>query len=103
MIRIRKPNPKNLSLIEQLIVKKIIDEDGWVTYSVWLNNNIIGNLTINKNFKVMGVNIKDNYQRQGIATYLYDYVENDLNIKLKQSDTYLSPKAKLFWKNRNKK
>ena len=82
MIRIKR-NPQNKGLINQLVIKKTIDEDGWITYSVWLNNNIIGNLTINKNFKVMGVNIKDNYQRQGIATYLYDYAEGDLNIKLK--------------------
>lgn len=41
------------------------------------------------------------YQRKGLATYLYDYIEKDNKIKLKPSDYLLGP-GKAFWKNRLK-
>ena len=40
--------------------------------------------------------------RQGIATYLYDYIEKDLDIKLRPSNN-LSSDGEEFWKNRLKK
>lgn len=42
------------------------------------------------------------YQRKGLATLLYDFIEKDLKIKLKPSSSP-SKDAKLFWKARLKK
>lgn len=42
------------------------------------------------------------YQRKGLATLLYNFIEKDLKIKLKPSSDS-SKDAKAFWKNRKSK
>ena len=46
------------------------------------------------------VRIDDEYQRQGIATELYNTVEKHLGKKLKPSPLAVSPKAEAFWASR---
>lgn len=50
---------------------------------------------------VYDVSVNPSYQRKGLATYLYNYIEQDQKIKLKPSDYLLEP-GKAFWKNRLK-
>lgn len=48
------------------------------------------------------VSIDKEYQRKGLGTFIYNYIEKDLKIKLKPSDIQ-SLEAVAFWKNRLKK
>lgn len=50
---------------------------------------------------VYDVSVNPSYQRKGLATYLYNYIEQDQKVKLKPSDYLLEP-GKAFWKNRLK-
>ena len=54
-----------------------------------------------KNIGNAHIQIVKAYQRKGLATLLYDYIEKDLKIKLKPSSKP-SKDAKVFWKNRVK-
>lgn len=109
MIRItkKKRNPKNEKLLKQLIIKKEKLGDHP------LNENIVYKIKHGGKFIAeVHVNLKHNfiddifmdpvYQRQGLGTFIYDYIEKDQNIKLKPSE-YLSSKGEAFWKTRLRK
>ena len=72
-----------------------------------MTDKIIGQASIWKNKKEIATyssatEILKAYQQKGLTTYLYDYIEQDLGIKLEPSDI-ISDNAKAFWKNRLKK
>ena len=46
--------------------------------------------------------MNDSYKRKGIASFIYDYIEKDQNVKLTPSNILLPP-GKEFWKNRSRK
>jgi hypothetical protein len=102
-------NPTDLNFLKQIIIDKetfkITDgKDKIISYqyNVYFNGKRIGYAEI-----VKGQNTIDDaevlkpYQRKGLTTFLYDYIENDLNIELKPSE-YLEPDGKKFWENRLK-
>lgn len=45
--------------------------------------------------------VNEEFQRKGLSTLMYDYIEKDLNIILEPDSSQLEP-GKLFWKNRRK-
>lgn len=50
---------------------------------------------------VIALDVDKEHRQKGIATYLYNYIEFDLGIKLHPSEN-LEPYSKLFWENRLK-
>jgi GNAT superfamily N-acetyltransferase len=51
---------------------------------------------------VVDLGVKKDYRRQGIATDLYNHIENDLGRKLKPSPVHQTEEGKAFWASRNK-
>jgi hypothetical protein len=47
------------------------------------------------------IRIDENYRRQGLGTVMYDYIENQANIKLKPSPAKQSKAAEQLWVKRN--
>lgn len=106
MIRvIRRKNPVNKELLKSLIIKKIEFGDGYLTYEVYLKsdkNNLIGKFELWDNVNYLNqAFVKNEFQKQGVATYIYDYIERDLNRKLIPHRS-LTLSGKAFWKNRLK-
>ncbi len=107
MIKIRKlKNPRDENFLNQIKIYKSInflDNGVWqIDYNVYFKNKIIGFATIfsNRNF-IREMQVEKKYQRKGVMSYLYDYIEKDRNIKLIPSENLLKD-GRLFWKNRIK-
>ena len=122
MIRKVKKNPKNEYLLKDLAIRKgrevPFDKTEFLTYSVFYpldgKNILIGKAYIRSGAKfVSDITINKDFQRQGVASFLYDYIEKDLNIKLApvqqgirvDSGVKLTqkPDGKAFWENRLKR
>jgi hypothetical protein len=106
---IRKKNPTDLNFLKKVIIDKevfkITDGEEKIIsyqYNVYLNGKRIGYAEIVKGQNIVDdINVLKPYQRKGLSTYLYDYIEYDLKIKLKPS-VYLDPDGKKFWESRLK-
>lgn len=73
----------------------------WIYKGIKWDDNIIGAALFNKtNNYVEIIRIDENYKRNGLGTFLHDYIEQDQKIVLKPAG--LSPEGELFWKYRNK-
>lgn len=96
----KKINPRDEELLKKIKIKKHIKEN-LIVYSIYVNNTYVGHADIiPKTDNIYYIEIyEDEYRRKGIATYVYDYIEQDLNIKIKPSKKQLSL-GKLFWKSR---
>ena len=122
MIRKVNKNPKNEYLLKDLSIRKGIevpfDKTEFLTYSVFYpldgKNILIGKAYIRSGDKfVSDITINKDFQRQGVASFLYDYIEKDLNVKLKpvqqgiKVDTFVKltqkPDGAAFWENRLKR
>lgn len=110
MIRIKR-NPTDLSIINKLIIVKskekfngaFSDDEVLPKYTIYYDDNEIGYVFLKKNLKeVKQIFIYPQFQRKGVGSYVYNYIENDMGIKLKPSNDQ-SMKGKLFWKNRSKR
>lgn len=107
--RLKRKNPTDLNFLKQLSIDKeifkITDGKDKITsyqYNVYLDGKRIGYAEIVKGQNTVDdVEILKPYQRKGLTTFLYDYIENDLKIKLKPSE-YLDPDGKKFWESRLK-
>ncbi len=105
--RLKRSNPKNKKLLNELKIERKLKHrqppvlNEVYAYNIYHNNKQIGYVWVNKtNSLINKVEILDSdYMRQGIATYLYDYIEKDLDIKLRPSNNLSSDGAE-FWKNR---
>lgn len=101
MIRVIKKNPIDRELLNNIKIKDLIYPD-FIVYRVYYNNNVIAHLVLDRNKNhITTVTINDKFKRKGLASFLYDYIENTQNIKLKPSSILL-PDGKAFWKNRLK-
>lgn len=98
MIR-RKQNPTDKEFLSYISIKKKISLDQIYYHIYYFDKDIgiVGYLPQDK--VVIGIVIDDPYRRKGLATYVYDYIEKDQNVKIKPSQT-LSYDGKAFWKNR---
>ncbi len=106
--RSKKSNPTDYKLLKDIKIKKlrIFEPIGrnpnrhYLEYKILLNNKQIGYAMMEENTNFISlVEIHDAFQRSGLNTYLYNYIENDLNIKLVPSKSQSSD-GKAFWKNR---
>ena len=80
------------------IDKKIVnDQIQYLLYNV--NNRFIGMASIKIGDNNSHIEINKAYQRKGLATLLYNFIEKDLKIKLKPSNDQTS-NGKKFWKSR---
>lgn len=105
-----KSNPSDYNFLNQLVIikskslspksKNKIKNIEMIQYLIFYKNELIGEVDIEKgtNF-IASIEILEQFQRKGIASYVYDYIEDDLKIKLKPS-TPLLDDGKAFWKNR---
>lgn len=97
---IRK-NPTDNDLIKKIHIRKIKDRD-LITYEAYLGNSQIGHFEIYQGDNFINLaDIAPNFRRKGVATYIYDYIENDLGIKLRPSDLQLESHS-AFWEKRLK-
>lgn len=105
MIRIKsvkRKNPTDHELLNKIRIEKEINNQHIIYYIIY-NNEIIGDAYYSKSKKwISSVDIENKFQRKGLATFLYNYIEADLGIKLQPSNALLSD-GKAFWKNRLKK
>jgi len=87
-----------------LSIKKI-DDDYFVLAKK--DNTEVGKLSfIISKFKpkliATSVVVDPNYRRLGIATAMYNFAENKLNMKFIPNENVLTPDGKKFWSSRNK-
>jgi len=87
-----------------LSIKKI-DDDYFVLAKK--GNTEVGKLSfIISKFKpkliATSVVVDPNYRRLGIATAMYNFAENKLNMKFIPNENVLTPDGKKFWSSRNK-
>jgi hypothetical protein len=70
-------------------------------FSIEKNGNEIGRATLDEkgNF-LTNIRIDENYRRMGLGSKLYDYIEQQANIKLKPSPIKQSKAAENLWKKR---
>ena len=97
-----KSNPTDHDLISKLTVKKSFPDYGTM-YEVYLGKRRIGFADIDHGkTEISFVNINEEYRRKGVSSFLYDYIEKDLDRKLKPSEDLLDD-GEAFWKARIKK
>lgn len=98
---IRRKNPTDEKLLKEIEIRKVNREYD-IRYHIYYKNILIGYVIIdNDNNQVEMIKIEEEFRRRGLATYLYNYIEKDLKIKLEPNDDQL-PDGKAFWKNRLK-
>ena len=104
--RNKRSNPTDLSLLKSIKITKEIDYDydtDLIVYTIWFRGNEIGHAWIFVGAtSTLEVKINYEFQRKGLATYLYNYIEKDLNLKLKPSNdqTYY---GKQLWASQKEK
>lgn len=103
-------NSKNYYIVKSFAPLSQARKDDYIRYSLYnKNNRYLGSARVHfneiddiKNVGNARIQIEKAYQRKGLATLLYDFIEKDLKIKLKPSSSP-SKDAKKFWKARLKK
>jgi hypothetical protein len=102
--RIKKSNPRDEKFLKKIEIEEKRDSPSTTSYGVYYLDNLIATFLYDKINKYMSniVIFSDKYKRRGLATYIYDYIEKEQNIKLRPSPV-LFDEGKLFWKARLKK
>ena len=103
-------NSKNYYIVKSFASINEAKKDDYIRYSIYNKyNRYLGSAIVyfseiddKKNIGNAHIQIIKSYQRKGLASLLYDYIEKDLKIKLKISNSP-SKDAKAFWKARLKK
>lgn len=102
-------NSKNYYIVKSFVPLKLVKKNDYILYTLYNKyNRYLGSAHVYfseiddiNNIGNAHVQIIQSYQRKGLASFLYDYIEKDLKIKLKISSDP-SKDAKAFWKNRLK-
>ena len=74
-------------------------------FNAYFDEQFVGDLHLvytNGEWVPYGVQVVPDFRRQGVATALYDYAEQVLNVKIKPSSSQTDDGAE-FWKSRNQK
>jgi hypothetical protein len=104
MIKIKKAkNPTDEEFLKKIRIEKF-DNGVFIRYEVIYEGQEIAVfiLKVDKNY-IEDVEIfSDEFKRRGLATYVYNYIEKDLKIKLQPSKAQTKD-GKLFWQHRTKK
>lgn len=95
-------NPTDEEFLKKLEIEILLNSND-IEYRVWFDDNHIGSAWYKKKTNsIDSIEIDEDFRRKGLATFLYNYIENDLNIKL-QPDKVQTQDGKVFWKSRLKK
>ena len=100
-------NEQDTSQVENVKLSiKDIDDDEYIVLAK-INNVIVGKLMFIKSkwkpiLIASSVVVDPNYRRMGIATKMYNFAENKMNMDFRHNDQVLTPDGKLFWKSRIK-
>lgn len=95
-------NPTNHEFLKQIKISKDNGEK-FIMYYIEYDGKNIGMACYNKVTEWVGyIDIDEKYQKMGLATYLYDYIESEYNITLRPSRILLGA-GEAFWKNRVRK
>ena len=88
MIKRKKKNPTDKYFLSKISVDKIVFNNNY-EYDVYFGSKFIAYVIIKFNSNsIYKIEILDpQYRRRGLATFLYDHIENDLNITFNQ-DSY---------------
>lgn len=100
----RLKNPRDNEFLAKInIVKYNLKNSPYTNYVAYLNNReVVSEASFDReNKKVELIRTEDKYKRKGLASLIYDYIEEDQRVKLKPSSTLLSD-GKAFWKARRK-
>lgn len=95
-------NPTDKNFLRQIRIEKF-DNGVFIRYDIIYKNKPIGVFVLrpNTNFIEDADIFDEQYHRKGLASYVYDYIEKDLGIKLKPSKSQTS-EGYSFWQNRLK-
>lgn len=99
---LKRKNPKDEEFLELVkVIRK--NQPLFYRYEVYFRNELIGFFDIGKEDNyIQLMNIPDHkYKRRGLATFMHDYIEQDLGIKIRTSD-FLSKQGKKFYEAREK-
>jgi hypothetical protein len=99
---LKRKNPKDEEFLELIkVIRK--NQPLFYHYEIYFRNELIGFFDISKNDNyIQLMNIFDyKYKRRGLATFMHDYIEEDLGIKIRTSD-FLSKQGKKFYEAREK-
>lgn len=99
---LKRKNPKDEEFLELIkVIRK--NQPLFYRYEVYFRNELIGFFDIGKEDNyIQLMNIPDyKHKRRGLATFMHDYIEQDLGIKIKTSD-FLSKQGKKFYEAREK-
>ena len=99
---LKQKNPKDEEFLELVkVIRK--NQPLFYRYEVYFRNESIGFFDIGKEDNyIQLMNIPDyKYKRRGLATFMHDYIEQDLGIRIVTSD-YLSKQGKKFYEAREK-
>lgn len=107
MIKRKRKNPRDNELLENITFEKIFAGNN-IQYIIKAFNKNIGYAIYNISDEVvMNIVIKPEFQKRGVGTYLYDFIEQDQNIILKPSNTVQGGKllagGQKLWEKRLKK
>lgn len=101
---------KNYYIVKSFAPLNQAKKDDYIRYSIYNNyNRYLGSARVyfreiddSDNIGNAHIQIIKSYRRKGLASFLYDYIEKDLKIKLKSSSDP-SKEGKAFWENRAKR
>lgn len=82
-------NPTDQGLLNNIIIDKTMSRipgSKYINYTILYLDECIGRASIKlKNRNISNIWIDHRYRNKGLATYLYNHIENDLRIKLQPS------------------
>lgn len=101
---IKSKNPTDEEFLKKIRIEKEIHRKWkFINYNVYFNDDKIASISFDFDTNtVFDARVASEFRRKGIATYVYDYIEKDLGIKLQPDKTQLDDGI-AFWKNRLKK
>ena len=96
-------NPTDKDFLRQIRIEKF-DNEVFIRYEVYLKDKWIAVFLIlsGQNYIEDSEVFRDEHKHKGLATFMYNYIEKDLRIKLSPSK-FQTKDGKLFWQNRLKK
>ena len=103
---------KHLKLFEDFVkgyefLMKHIDDNEYTVIAL-KGNKEVGRLDfIKSKFKPVliatTISVDPNHRRKGIGSSMYEFAENELNMKFVRNDDVLTPDGKQIWNNPNRK
>lgn len=100
----KKLDESDTELLPGYVVKHKLGSNNEHHYSVHNDGQEVGEARLSHTGKhVVDLWVHEKHRRKGIATALYNHIENHLGHKLTQSPTWQTPDGKAFWDSRNNK